>query len=174
MGKHARDFYYDCMTKFGGELPGSFAANNPVGERSCRKKAKTCLDFFKVIQTDEEKETMLPTVVSASQALSPDAAAQLEGKRRFIAQHLTELLASKLLHKYLLQAEKQGGSTLPPSLKGMKNPKTTAAAMMMVTTIESKLTGANKKMWEHLKTPDRQEFQRWRSDPSTWKIALPW
>jgi hypothetical protein len=100
---------------------------------------KTCLDFFKVIQTDEEKETMLPTVVSASQALSPDAAAQLEGKRRFIAQHLTELLASKLLHEYLLQAEKQGGSTLPPSLKGMKNPKTTAAATM-VTTIESKRT----------------------------------
>ena len=169
MSTKATTFYYDCMTKFGGQLPSFFGGKSAAVENSYKKKAKTCLDFFKAMHTDEEKNIMLPPAVSTSQALSAADAAALEGKRQVIATELAVLVATKLEHEFLSRAEaRQQPAVLP---RGWMEPKRLGATMK-ITTIESKLTGTKEKpsMWEHLKDPERlKEFAEWRKKPETWK-----
>ena len=83
MGKHARDFYYDCMTKHGGELPPCFNPDKNL-HKADKLKASLCLDLYKAMQTSEESKIMLPPAVSESRSMSAHDSAQLEVRRRKI------------------------------------------------------------------------------------------
>jgi hypothetical protein len=105
--KKSSDFYIDCMTLHQGELPAHFGGTHDT-EKAYKQKAKTCLSFYKAMQTDEEKSTMLTTV----QGLSCEDLAALKGERRKIAESLTKLLASKLTHEF--KANMGDSDKLPP------------------------------------------------------------
>jgi hypothetical protein len=154
LSKSANEFYFDCMTKYQGDVPGWFGGTmgGSGTEKANQMKARTCLSFFKAMHTDEEKKTMS----TPSLPLTPQEKTKLQGDQRTIAAKLTMLLASKL--KYEFSRKLQGGK-MPHDLE--KN----AWKKMLVSTIHARLTGASTKAhFKHLDKDrlDRNEFQQWR------------
>jgi hypothetical protein len=162
-------FYFHCMTKLGGGLPPCFSLDRTTNNAHMNK-ARTCLNLYKAMQTDEERDIMLPPSASTSrEGRSAEELAQVEGRRVQIAQTLTQLLASKLVHEFIQKAERQVPPTdLPTSMSAAPMKQ---AEQFKISTFHSKFhdktTGP---LLQHLLKPNREEFQQWRTlGPSGWK-----
>lgn len=86
-----------------------------------------------------------------------------------IAQTLTQLLASKLVHDFIQKAERQVPPTDLPTSMSVAPIK--QAEQFKISTFHSKFhdktTGP---LLQHLLKPNREEFQQWRTlGPSGWK-----
>lgn len=175
-GTKASQFYYDCMTKHGGEFPPCFNPDKKLNKAD-KLKASLCLDLYRAMQTSEESKIMLPPSVSESRSMSAHDTAQLEVRRRKIVLTLTELLASKLVHEFLSMAERQPADERPTLPAGMREAPKLQAGKFLVTSFASKLTNqVTGPLLRHLREPllRREEFQQWRAlDPSHWKQPPP-
>ena len=162
-------FYFHCMTKLGGGLPPCFSLDRTTNNAHMNK-ARTCLNLYKAMQTDEERDIMLPPSASTSrEGRSAEELAQVEGRRVQIAQTLTQLLASKLVHDFIQKAERQVPPTDLPTSMSVAPIK--QAEQFKISTFHSKFhdktTGP---LLQHLLKPNREEFQQWRTlGPSGWK-----